>query len=304
MHEAAIRLVLAVVFLAFSAVPALAQTATTPPAGLPPLIDRELFLGDPEIGNARISPDGRFIAFLTLERHQERLGQEEQGSLRGSGAHHRRTEAPDPARLLEPRRPLHPLRAGSRRRRDFHVHAVNPAEPPPAGADVPPARNLTNATGARAVIYATPWSDPDVIYVGLNDRDRLWHGVYRIRISTRERTLLRRNTDRISTSPTSGGASWVFDREGRLRLATRIASDGGTEFLRVDGQGLVKVLSCSAFETCAPIAFIRPADERVGAVSWPLAQEVTCGSFFTSWRAWAVRRCPCLPIPTTPACRR
>jgi hypothetical protein len=33
-------------------------------SGLPPLIDRELFLGDPEIVAARISPDGRFIAFL------------------------------------------------------------------------------------------------------------------------------------------------------------------------------------------------------------------------------------------------
>jgi hypothetical protein len=30
----------------------------------PPLIDRELFFGDPEIAGAQISPDGAFIAFL------------------------------------------------------------------------------------------------------------------------------------------------------------------------------------------------------------------------------------------------
>ena len=29
-----------------------------------PLIDRELFFGDPEIGGAQISPDGKFIAFV------------------------------------------------------------------------------------------------------------------------------------------------------------------------------------------------------------------------------------------------
>ncbi|WP_410971941.1 hypothetical protein, partial [Salmonella sp. SAL4445] len=30
----------------------------------PPVIDRELFFGDPEISAAQISPDGKFIAFL------------------------------------------------------------------------------------------------------------------------------------------------------------------------------------------------------------------------------------------------
>ena len=30
----------------------------------PPIIDRELFFGDPEIAGAQISPDGAFIAFL------------------------------------------------------------------------------------------------------------------------------------------------------------------------------------------------------------------------------------------------
>ena len=35
-----------------------------PSTGLPPLIDRELFFGDPEISGAQISPDGKFIAFI------------------------------------------------------------------------------------------------------------------------------------------------------------------------------------------------------------------------------------------------
>ena len=40
--------------------PAKAATATD----LPPLIDRELFFGNPEIAGAAISPDGKYIAFL------------------------------------------------------------------------------------------------------------------------------------------------------------------------------------------------------------------------------------------------
>src|SRR5213080_2197529 len=35
-----------------------------PSSGLPPLINRELFFGDPEIVGAQISPDGKFIAFI------------------------------------------------------------------------------------------------------------------------------------------------------------------------------------------------------------------------------------------------
>src|ERR1700732_3742820 len=33
-------------------------------SGAPPLIDRELFFGDPEISRAQLSPDGKFIAFI------------------------------------------------------------------------------------------------------------------------------------------------------------------------------------------------------------------------------------------------
>src|SRR5579872_2995595 len=33
-------------------------------SGLPPLIDRELLFGNPEITGAEISPDGKYIAFI------------------------------------------------------------------------------------------------------------------------------------------------------------------------------------------------------------------------------------------------
>ena len=40
-----------------------AATRSSSDGGLPPLIDRELFFGNPEISTGTISPDGRYIAF-------------------------------------------------------------------------------------------------------------------------------------------------------------------------------------------------------------------------------------------------
>jgi dipeptidyl aminopeptidase/acylaminoacyl peptidase len=231
-----------------SAVPSAAQSGTKPPAGLPPVIDRELFFGNPEITGAQISPDGRFIAFVKPWKDTRNIWV-------------KKAEEPYSAAKLvtaDPKRPI-PGYFWSRDSRyilfvqdrdgdeNYNVYAVNPADAAPAGSDAPPARNITDAKGARALIYHRPIGDPDVLYVGLNDRDAAWHDLYKVKLSTGERTLLRKNTDKIS--------GWIFDREGRLRLATRTADNGDSEILRVDDQAFVKVTSCSVFETCNPVAF-------------------------------------------------
>ena len=43
---------------------ALAVQAQSKKQGLPTIIDRELFFGDPEISGAKISPNGNFISFI------------------------------------------------------------------------------------------------------------------------------------------------------------------------------------------------------------------------------------------------
>jgi hypothetical protein len=62
------------------------------------------------------------------------------------------------------------------------IYAVNPADNPPTGEDVPTARNLTDLKNVRAFIYAAPRNDPDAMYVGINDRDPAWHDLYKIKI--------------------------------------------------------------------------------------------------------------------------
>ncbi|MGH8579059.1 MAG: hypothetical protein ACREVK_02690 [Gammaproteobacteria bacterium] len=69
-------------------------------------------------------------------------------------------------------------------------NAVNPAEVPAAGEVAPTAYNLTKPKSVTAMIYAVPESDPDLVYIDLNDRDQAWHDLYKIKISTGGRILI------------------------------------------------------------------------------------------------------------------
>ncbi|MGH9859967.1 MAG: alpha/beta fold hydrolase [Candidatus Acidiferrales bacterium] len=212
----------------------------------PPLIDRELFFGDPEITAAQISPDGKFIAFIKPLEGTRNVWVKRAGDPFASAKPVTAdTKRPIPGYFWS-RDGKHILfvqdNAGDE---NFNVYAVNPADAPAPQQKVPAARNLTAAKGARAFIYAVPFDEPGAIYVGLNDRDPAWHDLYRVNIATGERTLLRENSERI--------VGWLFDRKGQLRLAMRAAENGDTEILRVDEKGFTEVYSCSVFETCSAV---------------------------------------------------
>ncbi|HKQ77807.1 MAG TPA: alpha/beta fold hydrolase [Blastocatellia bacterium] len=225
-----------------------AQPAANKATGQPPLLDRELFFGNPEIAGAQISPDGKFIAFLKPYKDTRNIWV-------------KRAEEPFSAAKLitsDTKRPI-PAYFWSRDGKyilfvqdkagdeNYNVYAVNPAEAPPAGEEAPKARNLTDLKKVTAQIYALPKSDPDLMYVGINDRDQAWHDLYQVKMSTGERTLIRKNTERF--------ISWVFDLKDQLRLAIRSADNGDTEVLRVDGDGFKKVYSCNVFESCGPVRY-------------------------------------------------
>src|SRR6266403_1841477 len=243
------RLLFALSSIAFASLLLIAsRPAAAQPNGLPPLIDRELFFGDPEISGAQISPDGKFIAFVKPFKGTRNIWV-------------KATDAPfDSAKPItaDTARPIPSYfwsrdgkyilfvqdKAGDE---NYLVYAVDPAANPAAGQDVPAARNLTDAKGVRAEIYAVPRTEPGAIYVGLNDRDKSWHDLYKVKISTGERTLVRQNTERI--------VGWTFDLKDQLRLATRVNDNGATEILRVDDKGFTKVYSCNVFEGCGPVRY-------------------------------------------------
>ena len=214
----------------------------------PPIIDRELFFGDPEIAGAQISPDGAYIAFIKPFKGTRNVWVKKTADpFTNAKPITADTKRPIPAYFWS-RDGKYILfvqdKAGDE---NYNVYAVNPADAPAAGQDVPTARNLTDAKGVRAAIFSVPRTEPDAIYVGLNDRDPAWHDLYKVKISTGERTLMRKNTERIT--------AYVFDLKDQLRLATRSAENGDTEVLRVDADKFTKVYSCNVFEQCGPIRF-------------------------------------------------
>lgn len=234
-------------FVLAAATAAGAQTPSSA-AGQVPLIDRELFFGNPDISSATLSPDGRFIAFRkpwngTLNIWVKKAAEPFDSATRITAE----TQRPIPAFFWSRDSKYVLFVQDQGGDENFNVYAVDPSAAPPAGKDVPAARNLTAAKGARAVIYDVPRHNADIIYVGLNDRDPAWHDLYEVKISTGARTLLRQNKDKI--------AGWMFDRAGKLRLAQRTADSGDTEVLRVTDSGFEQIYGCTVFETCGPVQF-------------------------------------------------
>ena len=214
----------------------------------PALIDREIFFGNPEYAGAQLSPDGKYISFIKplddVRNVWVKAADEPFEKARPMTAEKKRPIgnyfwSHDSKRIL--------FVKDNDGDENFNVYSVDPAGTPAAGSRVPSPTNLTNATGVRTVIYAVPESEPDFIYIGLNDRDKAWHDLYKVQISTGTKTLVRENKDRLTY--------WVFDNSDKPRLAARSVPNGDTEILRVDGDKFTPVYTCGVFENCEIVRF-------------------------------------------------
>lgn len=227
----------------------LAPAAHAPKPQLPPLIDREIFFGDPEITGAQISPDGRYISFLKSNAGQINIWV-------------KKREQPFDAAV--------PLTADSTRpitgyfwSRDskyvlyvhdkggdenFHLFAVDPSKAAPH--QLPSARDLTPYPKVRAELIDLSKATPTQVLVGLNDRDAALHDVYRVDLATGQRTLVFKNE--------AGFAGFTADQQGNLRLGVKVTADGlGTDVFRIDGanSSLLFTIRCDVFQGCTPIRF-------------------------------------------------
>ena len=226
----------------------LAAIAGAALADQPPLIDRNLFYGEVTIAGAQISPDGRYLSFLKPFKGTRNIwvkGADEPFSA----ARPVSAEATRPIRSYfwshDSKFILYVQDSGGDE--NFNVYAIDPTLPADPKKGVPPTRALTNLKGVRTEIFAVPKAKPDILYIGLNDRDPKWHDLYELSISSGSKKLLRKNTDEI--------AVWQFDDSGTLRLAVRTTKNGDTETLRVDADGFKTIYSCSVLENCSAFDF-------------------------------------------------
>ncbi|MHC1737985.1 MAG: alpha/beta fold hydrolase [Ignavibacteriaceae bacterium] len=214
-------------------------------AQLPPLIDREIFFGDPELSGAQISPDGRYITFIKPYNNVRNIWIKE----RNQKFEEARPLTADDKRPIsgyfwsrDSRYVLYVQDKGGDE--NFRVYAIDPAK---EGSPVPPALDLTPMENVRAMIIDVPKNNPNEIIIGLNDRNPELHDVYKINLTTGERTLLRKNDDNI--------IGWTTDLNGELKLGLRILPDGGSEILKIDGDKLEQIFSVSNEEDAYPVRF-------------------------------------------------
>ena len=214
---------------------------------LPPLIERQLFFGDPDIAGAQISPDGEYISFLKPYKEVRNIYVKKRGESFESAIPVTADNRPVSGYFWsqDSRYILYVQDKGGNE--NFHVYAVDPKAEADKDTGVPAARDLTPLDEIRAYIYAVPETRPDEIIIGLNDRDPSYHDVYRVSISSGEKEKMFENTQQI--------AGFTFDLNGNLRLASRQTEDGGTEILRFEDDAFEQVYKVGFEETCYTIRF-------------------------------------------------
>lgn len=214
------------------------------PTGTPklktPLLDRQLFFGNPQIASGQLSPDGKFISFMKAYNGIMNVWVK------------KFSEPFENARpLTDSPRPLYGYSwtddgkyilfvKDSDGDENMNIFAVDPNAAPAAGKKVPESRNLTPLKNVTAQLMHASQNNPDLLWVGLNDRDEAWHDLYLLKISTGERTLLYENNDRIT--------GYEFDWDDNLRLLSRTDEAGNTVLLRKDGDKLEPIYETSVTE--------------------------------------------------------
>jgi dipeptidyl aminopeptidase/acylaminoacyl peptidase len=214
----------------------------------PPIIDRQMFFGEVQIAGAQISPDGQYLSFLKPYKGTRNIWVKKADEP-FSAARPVSAEATRPIRgyfwSRDSKYILYSQDAAGDE--NFNIYAIDPMLAADPKTGVPPTRALTNLKKVRTEIFAAPKNKPDVLFIGLNDRDPRYHDLYELHLSTGEKTLLRKNTEQI--------AGWDFDNAGNLRLAERTNPAGDTEILRVDPDGFKQIYSCTVLEGCGVAGF-------------------------------------------------
>ncbi len=211
----------------------------------PPIIDRELFFGDPEISAAQISPDGTQITFIkpfkavrniwvkTVDQPFDKARPITADTIRPVRSYFWSRDSKYVLYVQD--------KGGDE---NYRIYAVDPLA---SGDPVPPARDLTPIPQVRAMIFDVPKTTPGEIIVGLNDRRADLHDVYRLNLATAEKTLLWKNDQNV--------AGWVTDLKGTLRMGIRQTPDGGSELLRIEANSLVPFYTVTADEGVSPQRF-------------------------------------------------
>ena len=114
--------------------------------------------------------------------------------------------------------------------------------------------DLTPLENIHAQIQEASPQHPGQLLVGLNDRDPQFHDLYRLDLTTGERSLVLQN---------DGFAGFVTDSDFRVRFAVRMTADGGAEYLeRTAGGDWIPYITVGPEDslTTMPVGFDRSGE--------------------------------------------
>jgi dipeptidyl aminopeptidase/acylaminoacyl peptidase len=189
-----------------------------------PILDRELFFGNPEITGGQLSPNGQWISFL----------KEYEGIM---NIWVKKFDEPfEKAKpLTDSKRPMSGYfwsedgkyilyvkdKSGEE---NMNIFVVNPMDV--ASSGVPESRNLTPLKDVTARIDLVSKKDADLLYVSINDRDKAWHDLYSLKISTGELKKVYENTERIT--------GYNFDWDEKLRVLRKTDEKGNSIMYQIN----------------------------------------------------------------------
>ena len=200
-------------------------------------IPLEVLFGDPELGQVRVAPDGRSVAFIAPWEGVKNLW------VMDLASGERRRVTSDRGRGVQGHGwlPSGLLIYAQDKDGDenWRLYAVDPAGGEP--------RLLTPGEGVQAQLLAVHPDYPDELLVLLNDRDPALHDVWRINARTGERRRALENP---------GFIGFLADERLNVRLAHKSSDDGGGELYLREGDAWKPLLRWGL-------------DDSLG--TWPLA---------------------------------
>ncbi|MFN3857137.1 MAG: S9 family peptidase [Caulobacter sp.] len=206
-----------------------------------PLIPRASFFGNPTKTAARVSPDGKWIAWIAPRDGVLNVWVAPRSDL--SAAKPLTDEKTRPIRQYFWAQDSSAILFVNDKGGDenFLLYAVDVT----SGAQ----KALTPFENTRIYILGVSQARPDTLLVGVNNRDPKWHDVHEVNVRTGAMKLVFKN---------DGFSSLTADDQLNVRLASKTNDDGSTDYYRVvDGKAEAKPFTQVSFQDSdtGPIGF-------------------------------------------------
>ncbi|MDX1946051.1 MAG: S9 family peptidase [Pirellulaceae bacterium] len=197
-----------------------------------PLVPRAKFFGNPEKARARLSPDGKRLAFVAPVEGVLNIWVSSNDDPTYAKPVTRDTHRGVTAFFWAYTNKHLLYTQDKNGDEDDHVYSVN--------LETGEIKDLTPIAKIAAQIEGVSEKFPDEILVGINDRgERHFHDIYRVNLVTGDKKLLQENP---------GFAGFLTDDDFRVRFAINITQDAGQEYLQPDGKEWKPFLKIDALD--------------------------------------------------------